>query len=94
MVVVALLLVLLGSISLAVTVAKVLKPPASRGVTTIETVAFAVVVIVPRLQVITGLPLQFPWLGDDETRLTVAGSVSLTVTPVALLGPLLVTVIR
>ena len=90
---VAALFVVFESLSLPTTVAVLLKTPASVGVTTMNIVAVAVAVIVPRLQVITELPLQFPWLAVDETRLTLAGSVRLTVTPVAVPGPLLVTVI-
>jgi len=48
---------------------------------------------VPRLQVTVLVPVQEPWLGVLETNVDPAGSVSTTVTPVAVKGPLLVTVI-
>ena len=47
---------------------------------------------VPRLLVTGPVPEQEPWLGVLETNVDPAGSVSTTVTPVAVDGPLLVTV--
>jgi hypothetical protein len=37
--------------------------------------------------------VQLPWLGVAETKITLEGNVSVTVTPVAADGPLLVKVI-
>src|SRR5438128_116053 len=47
----------------------------------------------PTLHVTLLVPLQLPWDADAETKLTPIGSVSVTTTPVAVFGPLLVTVI-
>jgi hypothetical protein len=69
--------------------------PAIVVVTTTVIVAFAPFAKLPRLHVKTppeGTP-QVPWLGLAESNVTLAGNVSVTVTPVAELGPLLVTVI-
>jgi hypothetical protein len=64
------------------------------GVTTILIVAVAALANVPRLQVIAVVPLQLPWVVSmGGVSVTPEGNVSVTVTPVAVLGPLLVTVI-
>ena len=86
------LLALFGSISVRLTEAVLLKVPADVGVTAIVTVAFAPLFKLPRLQVTVAVPLQVPWLGIAETKVAPAGSVSVTTTPVAVSGPLLVTV--
>ena len=91
--VVALLSLVSESVSLADTVAELVSVPVARGstVTTMVMVALPPLVMVPRLQVIVLVPLHVPWLGVAETRVTFAGRVSMTVTPVAFEGPLLVT---
>jgi hypothetical protein len=74
------------------------------GLTTIVTVRWAVLFIAPRLQttnrltaVVTefasGVTLQLPADGDADTNRTLSGSVSLTVTFAAWLGPLLTAII-
>jgi len=82
------------SISLLATLAVLVIVPAVLGVTMIVMVALAPLASVPRLQV-TVLPdrLQLPWLDVTETNVTLDGSVSLTLTFVAVPGPLLMTVI-
>jgi len=66
--------------------------PLTVGVTVKATVAVAGLARVPRLQVTVPVPLHVPWLGVAETKLTPPGSVSVTDTSVAALGPLFVTV--
>jgi hypothetical protein len=82
------------SISLLATLAVLVIVPAALGVTTMVMVALAPLVSVPRLQV-TVLPdrLQLPWLDEEETNVTLDGRVSVTLTFVAVPGPLLVMVI-
>src|SRR5882672_3269662 len=60
-----------------------------------ETEAAAPLASVPRLHVTVDEPtgMQGPWLAVAETSVSPAGSTSVTVTPVELDGPLLVTVI-
>jgi hypothetical protein len=90
---VLLLLPILGSDTLLFTVAVLLKPPAVVGVTTIVTVALPPFAMLPRLQVTVLDPLQpLPWLGVADTNITPAGKGSVTVTPVAVLGPALPTI--
>jgi hypothetical protein len=91
---VAMLLVVLGSLSLPATLAVLLMLPALLGITTIVIVALAPLFRAPRLQIIILLRLQFPWLGVAETKLTrgLVGNMSITVTSVASEGPLLVMV--
>src|SRR3990172_78219 len=95
---VALLLLGLGSGSVPVTVTVLLKGTPTGvtwvGVTTIVTVALAPLANPPKLQLIVGGEGsgQLPWLGVADTKLTPAGRVSLTITPVAAAGPLFVTV--
>jgi hypothetical protein len=86
------LLAVSRSVSFLVTLAVLLMVPATVGVTTIVTVALAPLARVPRVQVMVLVPLQLPWLADEETNVTPEGRVSVTATPVAVLGPLLVTV--
>ena len=92
---VAELLPVLGSVSLPLTEAVLLRDgtAAAVGVTTIVADALAPLFRLPRLQPIVVVPLQLPWLEATETNVTLAGSVSVTVTPVAVNGPLLVTLI-
>ena len=47
---------------------------------------------VPRLQVTLLVPVQAPWLGVAEPKVTPPGSVSVTATFAAAVGPLFVTV--
>ena len=90
---VLLLLPVLGSVTPLVTLAVLLMVPVTVGVTIIVTFAETPLPNVPRLQVTVLVPLQLPWLGVADTNVTPAGKVSVTVTPVALFGPLFVTVI-
>jgi hypothetical protein len=92
---VATLLPGLGSVSLADTLAELVKVPVVEvpTATTIVIVAWLPLAIVPRLQEIVPMPLQPPpWLTVAETKLTPGGRVSSTVTPVAVEGPLLMMV--
>ena len=68
--------------------------PAAEAVVTIVIVTEPVLSIVPRLQMTTRFwfNAQFPWLAVAETKVSVAGSGSWTVTPPTPAGPLLVTV--
>jgi hypothetical protein len=91
---VALLFALLGSLSAAVTLALlVMVPPEVGAVTVMVTVADPALAIVPRLHVTVPLAcVHVPWVGVADTNVTPAGSVSVRVTPVAVLGPALLTV--
>jgi hypothetical protein len=89
----SLLLLVFGSDWLPVTLAVLVFVPALVGVTTIVTVAEAPLARLPRLQVTMLVPLQLPWLGVADTKATPVGNVSVIVTPVAVAGPLLLTVI-
>src|SRR5882762_4827851 len=82
-----------GSSSFAATLAVLLMPPVCVGVTTSVTVAELPFARDPSAQLIVLVPVQLLWLGVTETNVSPAGSVSLTLTPVAALGPLFVTVI-
>src|SRR4030066_467748 len=62
------------------------------GVTTSVIVAEAVLAMTPRLHDCVVVPVQLPCDGVLETNVTPAGNVSLTVTPVAVSGPALLTV--
>jgi len=89
----AVLLMSLGSVVEAATETVLVINPAVLGVTTISIRAVAAFANVPRLQV--AVPLnseQVPWLGVAETKVTLGGSTSVTVTPEAASGPLFVTV--
>jgi hypothetical protein len=67
--------------------------PTVLDVTTTLTMALALAGSVPRLQVTSPLLFeQEPWL-DAETNATPGGSALLTITPVASVGPTLLTVI-
>ena len=88
---VALLFALLGSLGEPVTEAVLVKVPVAVGVTLIVTVAEAPLLRLPSAHVMAGFKLQVPWLGAIDTNVTLAGSVSETVTPVAIDGPPLVT---
>ena len=70
-----------------------LKEPAEAGVTTITTVALALLARLPIVQVTAVAPLHEPCDGVEETKVTPPGSVSVGVTLVAGAGPLLVMVI-
>jgi hypothetical protein len=78
-----------GSFTLLDTVAVLLTVPtaAADGVTIMVTVALPLLATVPIAQVIVAVPLHVPCDGVAETNVTFAGNVSLTVTPVAALGP-------
>jgi hypothetical protein len=91
---VAVLLLVLGSDSAAETVPVFVIVPAAFGVTVIVTVAKPPSAIDPRLHVTVPADcVQLPWLGAAEPKVTLAGSVSLSVTFVAVDGPRLLTVI-
>ena len=75
------------------TVAELLRVPAAVGMITIVTVADEALVKVPRLQMTIPVPLHVPWLKVEEVNVTPPGKVSVTSTPVAVSGPLLVIVI-
>ena len=66
--------------------------PAAVGRMTIVTVAEAPLARSPSAHVTVVVPEQLPWLAVDDLALSPEGSVSVTVTPVAGFGPLLVTV--
>ena len=89
---VAVLSLVSGSVSFPMTIVVLLTPPAAVGATTIVTVVLAPLVKSPRLQVTVLVPLQVPWLGVAETKLTPGGKVSVITTPVAASGPLFMTV--
>ncbi len=89
------LLVVLGSNSLEATLAVLERGPDPVGVTTMitDTVpAVPIPAIVPSEQVTAVVPLHVPCVGVAETKVAAAGRVSVSVTPVAAEGPLLVTV--
>jgi hypothetical protein len=90
---VAVLFAVFGSNSLLFTLALLVITSTTVGLTTILTVAVAPLARFPTLQV-TVPPdrVQLPWLGVAETKATLEGNVSVTSTPVASDGPLLVTV--
>jgi hypothetical protein len=89
----ALLFVVTGSASAAVTVAEIVAFEAVAGaVRVITIVADAPFASEPALQVTTDVPLHVAWLGIAETKTKPGGSVVVAVTPVALDGPLFVTV--
>lgn len=84
-----------GAVSalMAVTVAVFTTGPAVRaGVRESAIVAVARGFRVPREQVTVVVPLQVPWVGVAEISVAPAGRMSVTVTPAASEGPLLVTV--
>jgi hypothetical protein len=74
------------------TVAVLVIVPAATGVTTMLTVAEAPPAIVPRLHVTVDVPAQFPCEGVAEMKVIPAGRVSVRITPLAVEGPLLVTI--
>src|SRR5205807_2369298 len=89
---VAVLLSGFGSASVPLTLAVLVSVPAAVGWTTIVTVALAPLARFPRLHVTVLVPEQLPWPAEADTKVTPLGSVSLTVTPVAPEGPLLMAV--
>jgi hypothetical protein len=84
----------LGSASMAETVAVFVALPMLTGTTWMDTVAFAPLASVPiaQLTVAGGVVVQDPTVGVAETSETPVGRGSVSVTPVAEEGPLLVTV--
>src|SRR5882672_3960244 len=91
----AVLFAVLGSGWLAVTFAVFVIEPVRDGlVTWMEIVALAPLARLPTVQVTVPAEfVQVPWLEDAETKATPLGRVSVTTTPVAGLGPLLVATI-
>ena len=83
---------LLGSVASPETEAVFVTVPAWSAVTVIVTVACAPEASAPRLQVSVVVPEQAPCDAFAAAKLTLAGSGSVTVTPVAVLGPLFLTV--
>jgi hypothetical protein len=79
----------LGSASLAETVAVLVTVPAAVGVTTMVRVEEAPTARLPTLQLTVPLALVHP--DDADPKVTLPGRVSVTDTPLAGLGPLLVT---
>lgn len=88
------MLFVLGSNTLLVTHAMLESVPDQEGstLTLMETVTLPALAMSPKLQMIEPVPLQLPWLGVAETKVTFAGKLSPTVTPVASEGPSLITV--
>ena len=83
-----------GSASVAVTFAVFVIWPAVFGVTTMVTIALAPFVSVPTPQVTVVVPLQEPCVVEVDPKVTLPGKVSVTLTFVAVAGPLFVTTIR
>jgi hypothetical protein len=81
-----------GSNSLALAAAVLVISPAVVGATAAVTVTSAPLAIVPRLQWIVTVPVQLPWDEVAEFKAAAAGGVSVNTTPVAVAGPLLVTI--
>ena len=90
---VAVLLLLSKSVSLALAAAVFVNWPEEEGVTTIVTIAAAPAAKLLREQLTGPLPTQLPCVVAEEPKVTPAGSVSVRLTLVATAGPLLVTVI-
>src|ERR1051325_4465202 len=90
----AVLFAALVSVSRAVTLARLVMGPATKGMTAMVILAVALLLIVPSAQV-TRLPLvaQTPCDGKAETKLTRVGRLSFTVPLVAGEGPKLVMLI-
>lgn len=91
---VAVLLELLLSDVALLTVIVLLIVPAVFALTSMLMVTLDPLARVPRLHVNVVVPLQLPTLGVAETKVTVSGNVSETVTLLAVPGPLFVTVIE
>src|SRR5687767_11067190 len=88
----ALLFAVLLSTAPPVMVAVLFSVPAAGAVTTIVIVADAPEASVPRLHVTVPADwVQAPWLAIAETKVTPAGSGSVTVTKLAVSGPALLT---
>ena len=85
------LLLVSGSDSDALTTVVLFNCPVACGITTMFTVAEAVFVRFPRLQVTVVVPMHIPCVGVTGPRVTPAGNVSVTITFVAGDGPLFVT---
>src|SRR5262249_32946260 len=66
--------------------------PAAGGRTESRTVAVPPTARLPRLQDSALVPVQVPWVAVADTNVRPPGSVSLTTVPVAIDGPLLVTI--
>ena len=82
-----------GSLTAEVTLALLINVPAAFGLTTSVTLATAPPAVrLPSWQITVVPKLHVPWLGVAEINATPAGSVSVTFTAVAVLGPALATV--
>jgi len=84
------LLARFGSAWLAPTVAVLVTVPAWLAVATMVTVAAAPLASEPMAQETVVVPVHVPWEDPEETKVSPAGRVSVTPTPVAADGPLLV----
>jgi hypothetical protein len=82
-----------GSGCVASTVAVFVSGLGNKGCTTKVIVAAALLARIPKSQRTTVVKAQLPWLGMAETKIAFAENPSVSVTFVASLGPLLVTVI-
>jgi hypothetical protein len=81
-----------ASYSIALTVTVFVIVPRALVLTTRVSVADAPFARLPKLHVTVPVPVVVPWLVVAETKVTLEGSTSVRVTPVAVSGPLLVTV--
>src|SRR6266850_1319712 len=82
-----------GSISFAVTIAVFVIVPALEDPSVIVIVATSLFASVPRSHSsVQSIFAQVPWLDEADTKLTLRGRVSCSITPVALQGPRFVTV--
>ena len=88
----ALLLAVFGSLTVALTEALLLMVPTVIGLMVMVTVAFAPLFSVPIAQLTVAVPLHVPLVETALTKTLLDGNVSVSVTLVALLGPLLRTV--
>ena len=78
--------------SIAATLAVLVSGPGVSAFTAMATAAVAPLANVPNVHVTVLVPAQLPWPAAAETNVTPAGSVSVSVTPVASPAPLLLTV--
>src|SRR5215813_7437020 len=88
------LFVVSKSVSVAATEAVFIICPGADGVTTMVTTAVPPLARLPNAQLTGPVPLHAPCVVADETNATPEGKLSVTFTPVACAGPLLVTTIR
>src|SRR6266436_7801630 len=82
----------IGLVSFSVTVAVFVIEPSAVAVAVSVMEAVAPLARVPKLQATVVVPVQVPWLGVADTKVSPAGSTSVNVTPVELDGPPFVSV--